>query len=117
VLLFIVGPMALSGAPCSAQGGRGGACFGLLGAAFMLVEVALLRQFVLLLGCGVLAGGDAVLAAAGHRHGKLPRPSDRRPRVRSRLVAALFGVTLLGLAAIVALRLSSARRSARRSAR
>jgi hypothetical protein len=50
VLLFIIGPLALSGR----RPGRGWpgwlAYFGTLGAGFMLIEVALLQNFVLLLG-------------------------------------------------------------------
>ncbi len=51
VLLFILGPMALSGRSLlGTEWPWWLAYFGLLGAAFMLVEVALLQRFVLLLG-------------------------------------------------------------------
>ena len=51
VVLFILGPMAISGRRLLGSGWPGWlAYFGLLGAGFMLVEVALLQRFVLLLG-------------------------------------------------------------------
>jgi hypothetical protein len=49
VLLFIVGPLAVSASP-AAGWGRWLTYFGALGAGFMLLEVALLQRFVLLLG-------------------------------------------------------------------
>ena len=51
VVLFILGPMALSGRQFLGSGWPAWLLyFGLLGAGFMLVEVALLQRFVLLLG-------------------------------------------------------------------
>jgi hypothetical protein len=49
VVLFILGPLALSARPASGWG-RWLIYFGALGAGFMLLEVALLQRFVLLLG-------------------------------------------------------------------
>ena len=50
VLLFIVGPLALSGGRPGPGWALWLAYFGALGAGFMLLEVALLQRFVLLLG-------------------------------------------------------------------
>jgi hypothetical protein len=50
VLLFIVGPLALSGGRPGPGWALWLAYFGSLGAGFMLLEVALLQRFVLLLG-------------------------------------------------------------------
>ena len=105
VLLFIIGPMALSGRTLLGSGwGWWLAYFGMLGAGFMLVEVALLQRFVLLLGHPVysltvtlfsLLLGTGVGSYLSRRIGE--------DHVRSRLLAALFGVALLGIVAIFAL--------------
>jgi hypothetical protein len=51
VVLFVVGPLTLSGSELrGSHWPRWLAYFGLLGAGFMLIEVALLQRFVLLLG-------------------------------------------------------------------
>jgi hypothetical protein len=51
VVLFVVGPLALSGSELrGSHWPRWLGYFGLLGAGFMLIEVALLQRFVLLLG-------------------------------------------------------------------
>ncbi|MCM3881422.1 MAG: hypothetical protein ND807_15040 [Vicinamibacterales bacterium] len=51
VILFVVGPLALSGSELrGSHWPRWLGYFGLLGAGFMLIEVALLQRFVLLLG-------------------------------------------------------------------
>lgn len=50
VLLFIIGPLLLSGGRPGGSWAGWLAYFGLLGAGFMLLEVALLQRFVLLLG-------------------------------------------------------------------
>jgi predicted membrane-bound spermidine synthase len=76
----------------------------MLGAGFMLVEVALLQRFVLLLGHPVysltvtlfsLLLGTGVGSYLSRRIGE--------DHVRSRLLAALFGVAVLGIVAIFAL--------------
>jgi hypothetical protein len=105
VLLFIVGPMALSGRSLlGTEWPRWLAYFGLLGAAFMLVEVALLQRFVLLLGHPVYSLTVTLFSLLlGTGTGSFLSRRIDESRVRSRLVAALFGITLLGLAAIVAL--------------
>jgi hypothetical protein len=50
VALFIVGPLALGGAPPGSTWPAWLLYFGALGSGFMLIEVALLQHFVLLLG-------------------------------------------------------------------
>ncbi len=105
VLLFIVGPMALSGRSLlGTEWPWWLAYFGLLGAAFMLVEVALLQRFVLLLGHPVYSLAVTLFSLLlGTGTGSFLSRRIAESRVRRRLVAALFGITLLGLAAIVAL--------------
>jgi spermidine synthase len=105
VLLFILGPMALGGRALLGSGWPWWlAYFGLLGAGFMLVEVALLQRFVLLLGHPVYSLTVTLFSLLlGTGVGSFLSRRIAEPRVRTRLVAALFGVTLLGLAAIVAL--------------
>jgi hypothetical protein len=105
VLLFILGPMALSGR--SLLGTKWPwwlAYFGLLGAAFMLVEVALLQRFVLLLGYPVYSLAVTLFSLLlGTGVGSFLSRRIDESRVRSRLVASLMGITVLGLAAIAAL--------------
>ena len=105
VLLFILGPMALSGRELLGTGWpRWLAYFGLLGAAFMLVEVALLQRFVLLLGHPVYSLTVTLFSLLlGTGSGSFLSRRIADARVRARLVVALLGVALLSLAAIVAL--------------
>jgi spermidine synthase len=105
VLLFILGPMALSGRTLLGSGWPWWlAYFGLLGAGFMLVEVALLQRFVLLLGHPVYSLTVTLFSLLlGTGAGSFLSRRIGEPHVRTRLVAALLGVTLLGLASIIAL--------------
>jgi len=105
VLLFILGPMVLGGRTALGKGWPWWlAYFGLLGAAFMLVEVALLQRFVLLLGHPVYSLTVTLFSLLlGTGTGSFLSRRIAEPRVRARLVTALLGVTLLGLAATAAL--------------
>jgi hypothetical protein len=105
VLLFILGPMAVGGRSLLETGWPWWlAYFGMLGAGFMLVEVALLQRFVLLLGHPVYSLAVTLFSLLlGTGAGSFLSRRIADAHVRSRLVAALFGVTLLSLVAIVAL--------------
>ncbi|HEY3384305.1 MAG TPA: hypothetical protein VGK32_21305, partial [Vicinamibacterales bacterium] len=105
VLLFILGPLAVSGRELLGSGWpRWLTYFGLLGAGFMLVEVALLQRFVLLLGHPVysltvtlfsLLLGTGIGSFLSRRIGD----GNIRPRLRLALVAIAF----LAIVAIVVL--------------
>jgi hypothetical protein len=105
VVLFILGPMAFGGLALLEGGwSRWLAYFGLLGAGFMLVEVALLQRFVLLLGHPVYSLTVtlfSLLLGTGTGSFLSRRIGDHR--VRARLLAALTGISLLSLAAVVGL--------------
>jgi spermidine synthase len=105
VVAFILGPMALSGRALLGSGwSRSLAYFGVLGAAFMLVEVALLQRFVLLLGHPVYSLTVTLFSLLlGTGVGSYLSRRIPEDRVRSRLLAALVAVALLGVVAIVAL--------------
>jgi hypothetical protein len=108
VLLFIVGPMALSGRSLlGTEWPWWLAYFGLLGAAFMLVEVALLQRFVLLLGHPVYSLTVTLFSLLlGTGTGSYLSRRIDESRVRPRLVTALFGIALLAFAANVGLPLA-----------
>ncbi len=105
VVLFIVGPMALSGRELLEGGwSRWLAYFGLLGAGFMLVEVALLQRFVLLLGHPVYSLTVTLFSLLlGTGTGSYLSRRIGDTHVRARLLTALVGIALLDLAAVVAL--------------
>jgi predicted membrane-bound spermidine synthase len=105
VLAFILGPMAFSGRSLLNSGWPWWlGYFGLLGAGFMLVEVALLQRFVLLLGHPVYSLTVTLFSLLlGTGVGSFLSRRIADENVRARLLAALFGVALLGLAAIVTL--------------
>jgi hypothetical protein len=105
VVLFILGPMAFSGRDLLGSGWSWWlAYFGVLGAGFMLVEVALLQRFVLLLGHPVYSLTVTLFSLLlGTGVGSYLSRRVREDRVRSRLLAALVAVALLGVVAIVAL--------------
>ena len=108
VLLFILGPMALSGRSLLGTEWRWWlGYFGLLGAAFMLVEVALLQRFVLLLGHPVYSLTVTLFSLLlGTGTGSFLSRRIDESRVRRRLVDALLGITLLAFAANVGLPLA-----------
>ena len=107
VVLFIVGPLALSG---SELGGshwpRWLLYFGMLGAGFMLIEVALLQRFVLLLGHPVYSLTVTLFSLLlGTGAGSLmnQRLSDRHLCRRIGFVLpAIAGVAILGIFALPA---------------
>jgi hypothetical protein len=102
VILFVVGPLALSGSEL-----RGShwptwlAYFGMLGAGFMLIEVALLQRFVLLLGHPVYSLTVTLFSMLlGTGIGSLVsrRISDDRLRHVTQLVLlSVVGVAILGI--------------------
>jgi spermidine synthase len=105
VLLFVIGPLALTGRGLLGSGWpRWLAYFGCLGAGFMLVEVALLQQFVLLLGHPVYSLTvtlfSLLLGTGAGSYLSRRIPPDL---VRPRLLQALAGVIALGLAAVLVL--------------
>jgi hypothetical protein len=105
VVLFIIGPMAVSGRSLLGTGWPAWlGYFGLLGAGFMLIEVALLQRFVLLLGHPVYSLTVtlfSLLLGTGLGSYMSRRVSDAN--VKSRTLLALAGVAALGVLAIVAL--------------
>jgi hypothetical protein len=94
VVLFVVGPLALSGRELSGSGWcRWLAYFGLLGAGFMLIEVALLQRFVLLLGHPVYSLTVTLFSLLlGTGAGSILSRRIHRTRVRSRLRLTLAGI-------------------------
>ncbi len=105
VVLFILGPMAISGRQLLGSGWPGWlAYFGLLGAGFMLVEVALLQRFVLLLGHPVYSLTVTLFSLLlGTGLGSYLSRRIADADVRRRALLALGGVAVLGLLAVAAL--------------
>jgi hypothetical protein len=100
VVLFIVGPLAISGERPEPGWGRWLAYFAALGAGFMLLEVALLQRFVLLLGHPVYSLTVTLFALLlGTGLGSLL--SRRLPTSRVRR-AGLVATSVAALGAIVA---------------
>jgi hypothetical protein len=105
VVLFIIGPLALTGRELLGTGWpRWLAYFGCLGAGFMLVEVALLQRFVLLLGHPVysltvtlfsllLGTGAGSYVSRSFDEGRLPRT----------LIRTLSGIILVAAVGILVL--------------
>jgi hypothetical protein len=98
VVLFIVGPLALSGRPGAGWAGWL-TYFGALGAGFMLLEVALLQRFVLLLGHPVYSLTVTLFSLLlGTGAGSfLSRrvPVDRTKRATTRTLAAIVAAAIL----------------------
>jgi len=105
VLLFIVGPMAVSGRELLGSGWPGWlAYFGLIGAGFMLIEVALLQRFVLLLGHPVYSLTVTLFSLLlGTGLGSYLGRWIGDGAVRSRAILALVGVAVLGVVGALAL--------------
>jgi spermidine synthase len=105
VVLFILGPMAISGRQLLGTGWPAWlAYFGLLGAGFMLIEVALLQRFVLLLGHPVYSLTVTLFSLLlGTGLGSFLSRRIPDASVRSRALLALGGVAVLGVLAIVLL--------------
>jgi hypothetical protein len=102
VVLFLLGPMVLSGRELLGSGWPAWlAYFGLLGAGFMLVEVALLQRFVLLLGHPVYSLTVTLFSLLlGTGLGSFLARGIDDGRLRSRLLAALLAVAALGAVAV-----------------
>lgn len=100
VLLFVIGPLALTGRELLGSGWpRWLAYFGCLGAGFMLVEVALLQQFVLLLGHPVYSLTVTLFSILlGTGLGSYVSRTWPDDRVRPRLLVVL--ITLVGLSVL-----------------
>ncbi|MGE5360291.1 MAG: hypothetical protein ACM3NQ_14845 [Bacteroidales bacterium] len=105
VLLFILGPLAVTGRDLLGSRWIGWlAYFGLLGAGFMLIEVALLQRFVLLLGHPVYSLTVTLFSLLVG--GGLGSYSSRRftdAALRNRLLVALGGVVLVALVGVLLL--------------
>lgn len=104
VILFVLGPLALSGRELSGSGWfRWLAYFGLLGGGFMLIEVALLQRFVLLLGHPVYSLTVTLFSLLlGTGAGSVLSRRISQARVRSRVRLVLVGVVVAaGLAVVV----------------
>jgi hypothetical protein len=105
VVLFVVGPLTLSGGELHRSGWpRWLAYFGMLGAGFMLIEVALLQRFVLLLGHPVYSLTVtlfSVLLGTGVGSLVSQRISDQRlGRWTQFALLGIVGVAILGIAAL-----------------
>jgi hypothetical protein len=103
VLLFVIGPLALTGRELLGSGWpRWLAYFGCLGAGFMLVEVALLQQFVLLLGHPVYSLTVTLFSILlGTGIGSYVSRSWPDELVRARLIVVLLGLVALSIAAVL----------------
>jgi len=105
VLLFILGPLALTGRGLLGSRWLGWlAYFGLLGAGFMLIEVALLQRFVLLLGHPVYSLTVTLFSLlVGGGLGSFLSRRFPDAGLRSRLLvalAAIVGVAVVGVLAL-----------------
>ena len=105
VLLFVLGPLALTGRELLGSHWLGWLVyFGLLGAGFMLIEVALLQRFVLLLGHPVYSLTVTLfsLLVGGGLGSFLSRrfPDAGLP---SRLLVALAGIVIVAVLGVLAL--------------
>jgi hypothetical protein len=105
VVLFIIGPLALTGRELLGTGWpRWLAYFGCLGAGFMLVEVALLQRFVLLLGHPVYSLTVTLFSLLlGTGAGSYLSRTVPEDRLRSQLVRALTGIIVVAGIGIVVL--------------
>ena len=102
VLLFILGPLVVSGRSLLGSGWPGWlAYFGLLGGGFMLIEVALLQRFVLLLGHPVYSLTVTLFSLLlGTGVGSLLSRRIAPSHVRSRALVALLAVAVVGVTAM-----------------
>jgi len=105
VLLFVLGPLAISSRDLSGSHWPLWLCyFGLLGAGFMLIEVSLLQRFVLLLGHPVYSLTVtlfSLLLGTGIGSVVTRRITDDQLRSRVRLaLLAVVGVAVLGIVAL-----------------
>jgi len=105
VVLFIIGPLALTGRELLRTGWpRWLAYFGCLGAGFMLVEVALLQRFVLLLGHPVYSLTVTLFSLLlGTGAGSYLSRSLGETRLRASLVRALGGIIVVAFVGILVL--------------
>jgi hypothetical protein len=105
VVLFVVGPLALSGADLSgSHWPRWLGYFGLLGAGFMLVEVSLLQRFVLLLGHPVYSLTVTLFSLlVGTGAGSLLSQRIADAQLQQRMTRVLLGIALVAILGIVAL--------------
>jgi hypothetical protein len=105
VILFIIGPLALTGRELLGSGWpRWLAYFGCLGAGFMLVEVALLQRFVLLLGHPVYSLTVTLFSLLlGTGAGSYLSRTFADDQVRPRLVRALLGIIVVAAIGILVL--------------
>jgi hypothetical protein len=105
VVLFIIGPLALTGRELLGSGWpRWLAYFGCLGAGFMLVEVALLQRFVLLLGHPVYSLTVTLFSLLlGTGAGSYFSRSLDDARLGSSLARALGGIIVVALVGILVL--------------
>jgi hypothetical protein len=103
VLLFVIGPLALTGRELLGSGWpRWLSYFGCLGAGFMLVEVALLQQFVLLLGHPVYSLTVTLFSILlGTGLGSFVSRSWPHEMVRGRLLLTLLGLAALAVVAVL----------------
>jgi hypothetical protein len=100
VILFVIGPLLVSGERPGRGWGAWLAYFGALGAGFMLLEVALLQRFVLLLGHPVYSLTVTLFSLLlGTGLGSLISRRIEPARVRDITVMAIVGVALVASAA------------------
>lgn len=105
VVLFIIGPLALTGRERLGTGWPGWlAYFGCLGAGFMLIEVALLQRFVLLLGHPVYSLTVTLFSLLlGTGAGSYLSRGFDDASLRARLRLALTGIIVVALVGILVL--------------
>lgn len=103
VLLFVIGPLVVSGERPGPGWGAWLGYFGALGAGFMLLEVAVLQRFVLLLGHPVYSLTVTLFSLLlGTGLGSLMSRSVPAERVKSVTLRALLGVVAVSaLAALL----------------
>jgi hypothetical protein len=104
VVVFVIGPLLVGGERPGAGWGAWLAYFGALGAGFMLLEVALLQRFVLLLGHPVFSLTVTLFSLLlGTGLGALISRRIESSRVRDLTVRALFGISIVAVAAALGL--------------
>jgi hypothetical protein len=105
VVLFVVGPLALSAGELGGSHWPRWLCyFGLLGAGFMLVEVSLLQRFVLLLGHPVYSLTVTLFSLLlGTGAGSLLSQRFGDAELQRRVQLVLLGIVAIAILGIVAL--------------
>jgi hypothetical protein len=105
VVLFVVGPLALSAGELGGSHWPRWLCyFGLLGAGFMLVEVSLLQRFVLLLGHPVYSLTVTLFSLLlGTGAGSLLSQRFGDGELQRRVQLVLLGIVAIAILGIVAL--------------